>query len=159
MNPELAVAVGRDHESWYRRTLHPGMIRADEDRVATTDDAQHLQCQRWHDCALRLHHDRHAPDNAVAFGADCKEPAAAGGLLEGGHITQQAGKIEQEGPRIAAHCRYADWLLGAAGFRHREGETRFADHDARFAEGISERRIIARQRTQLCPCRFVKIAE
>ena len=42
------------------------MVRANEDRAAAADDAQHFQRQRRHDRALRLHHDRHAPDDAIA---------------------------------------------------------------------------------------------
>jgi hypothetical protein len=105
-----------------------------------------------------LHHDRHPPDDTVAFRADREESAAAGRLLEDRHVTQQAGKIEQERSRIAAHCRYADRRPGAACLCHREGKARFADHDTRFTEGVGEHRIIARQRTQLGPCRFVKVA-
>ena len=159
MDPELAVAVGRDHEAGHGRTLHAGVIGADQDGVAAADDAQHFQRQRRHDCALRLHHDRHAPHDAVAFGADREKPAAAGGLLERGHIAQQAGKIEKKWPRVAAHGRNADRRLGPPGCGHRKRKARFAKHDTRFSKCIGKYRIVARQRAQLCPRRLVKVAE
>ena len=40
-----------------------------------------------------------------------------------------------------------------------KGRPELADHDARFAEGIGQHRVVARQRAQLCPRRLVNVAE
>ena len=105
MNPELAVAVGRNLEARHGHALTPGVIGSDEQRAGAGHHPQHFQGQRRHDRALRLHDHRHAAHDAVAFDADGEQAAPAAGLLKDRHVAQQAGVIQKIGPRIVAHGR------------------------------------------------------
>jgi hypothetical protein len=70
MHPELAIAIGRHFQTRDRNRLDAGFIDANQDRARAGNDAQHLQAQGRDQAALRRHDDRHAPDDAVAFGID-----------------------------------------------------------------------------------------
>ena len=63
------------------------LIRMVPEPVATR---KHLECQRRHGLALRLHDHRHAPHDAVALGLDREQAAPGGGMLQHRHVAQQA---------------------------------------------------------------------
>ncbi len=69
---------------------------------------QHLEGQRRHDVALRHHHHRHAPHDAVALGANAEQAAPGGGFFQHRDVSQQTREIEQERLRIAAERGDAD---------------------------------------------------
>ena len=105
VNPELAVMVGRNLDALEAEALDAGLFGLDQDGAGAGGDAQHLECQRGHGLALRLHDHRHPPHDAVAFGPDREQAAPGGGMLQHRHVAQQAGKIEHEALRLLAQHR------------------------------------------------------
>ena len=122
MNPELAVAIGRDHKARHRCVLDTGVVGTDKDRVAAAHHPQHFKGQRRHDRALSLHHNGNTPDDTVAFGADGEQAAPAGCLFENGYVPQQSREIQKIWPRVTANGCEPDRRLHSRGLRHREGK-------------------------------------
>ena len=86
MNPQLAVAISWNDEARHRCVLHAGVVGADQDGIASTHEPKHFQGKRRHDRALRLHHNRYTPHDAVALGADGEQSASICSLFEDGHV-------------------------------------------------------------------------
>ena len=159
VNPELTVMVGRNLKALDADALDAGRFGLDQDGPRSGGDAQHLECQRRHGLALRLHDHRHAPDDAVALGPDREQAAPGGGMLQHRHVAQQAREIEHEALRLLAQHREPgdrQRLVEGRDFLRQAG---FAEHDAGRLDGVGEDLVVARQRAQLGAGLLVEIAE
>ena len=158
MNPELTVAVGRDLEPLDGETLDAGLVGSDENRVGAGRDPQHLETQRRHGRTLRLHHHRHAPDDAVALGPDREQAAPGSRLFQDVHVAQQTREIEQERLRLLAEHRQPRQRKRLVEFRNNVRQPGFAHHHARAPNRVREKLIVARQRSQFGPGLLIEIA-
>ena len=104
MNPKLAVAVGRNLESFDGNALDTRLVGFDENGVGPGRHTQYLETQRGHGGALRLHDHRHSPNDAVALGLDRKQTPPGGRLLQNWRVAQQSGKLEHESLRVLARA-------------------------------------------------------
>ena len=123
------------------------------------EDTQHLEAQRRHALALRIHDHRHAPHDAVALGYDGEQATPGSRLFQHLDVTQQPRELENKRVRIFAEH-------GKSGNRQFLVEVRvdrkppgFAEHHPRLADGVGENPVVARQRPQLLPRRLVETAE
>ena len=159
VNPELAIMVGRNLNALDAEALDAGLLGLDQDRARPGGDAQHLERQRRHGLALRLHDHRHPPHDAVALGLDREQAAPGGGVLQHRHVAQQAGEIEHEALRLLAqHRKPGDRqrLVERGDFLRQPG---FAEHDAGSLDGVGKDLVVARQRAQPGAGFLVEIAE
>ena len=160
MHPKLAVAVGRHLKAGQRDALDAGRIHPDQDGAGAGRHPQHLEGQRRHDLALRLHDHRHAPHDAVALGADAEQPAPGGGVFEDRNVSQQPREVEHERTsdrRRASRRRPAAAAHRACGCDRRQAG--LAEHDPRLLDRVGHDLIVARQRAQLVPGFLVEIAK
>ncbi len=159
MHPELAVAVGRNFESRHSHALDTGFVGFDKNGVGLGDDAQHLERQRRHQVALRLHDHRNAADDAVAFGADREQSAPRRRLLENGNVPEQSRKTQQKRPRIAAQCGEPGQRQLQFRLRDEFRQTGFTENRRRLTQDVGEHLIVARQCPQFRAAFFIEIAE
>ena len=159
MNPELAVAIGRDLETLDADTLDAGLVGLDEDRVGAGYHPQHFETQGRHGRALGLHDHRHPPDNTAAFGLDREQAAPGGRLFQHLDVAQQAGKIQHERLRFLAQHGEARHRQRLVELGQHIGKSGFAEHHARAPHRIGEDLIVARQRAQPGAHLLVEIAD
>ncbi|KTW14547.1 hypothetical protein SA9_12390 [Staphylococcus warneri] len=144
MDPELAVEVGRDRKARDAEALDAALVGLDQDGAGAAGHPQHFERQRRHGDALRDHHHRHPPDDAVALRPDREQAPPGGGLLEHRHVAQQSGKLEHELLRLLAeHCKPGDRQLFVEVGAH-IGRAGFAEHHARVLDGVGQDAVIAR---------------
>ena len=148
MDPKLAIAVGRQLKALDAETLDAALFGLDQDRARTGGDAQHLEAQRGHGLALRLHDHRHPPHDAIAFGLDGEQPASGRCVLQHLGVAQQAGEFEHEALRLLAEHRKPGHRKRLVEHTQFFRQTQFTEHHARGADGIGENLVVARQRTQ-----------
>ena len=159
VNPELAVAIGRDLETLDADALDAGLIGLDEDRVGAGRHPQHFEAQRRHGLALGQHQHRHPPDDAVAFLPDREQAPTGGGRFENRNVAQQTGPLEHEGLGFLAEHREARHRQRLVEFRLDFRKPGFAEHHARVPHDIGEELIVARQRAQFFAGHLVEIAK
>ena len=107
---------GEERWLWLRLKLlaDAGLVGLNQDGAGAAGNAQHLETERRHDDALRLHDHRHAANDTVTFGLDGEQAASGGSLLEHIDVAQQTGELEHEGQRILAQrceARYRQVLV------------------------------------------------
>ena len=108
-------------------------------------------------CACIDH--RHAPDDAVALGANAEQAAPGRGVFEDRHVPQQTRETVAVGLRIAAQRRHAPRSAAAPGLRGQSRQAGFAEHDLGLLDGVGQDLVVARQRPQLVPGLLVEIAK
>src|SRR5262249_24001736 len=139
--------------------LNAGVVGPDQDSVAAACHPKHFQTERRHDRALRLHHDWHAPYDAIALGANSEQAASAGSLLENRDVAKQSREIQKKLTRVATHCCKSDGRPGTFGLRNYERKSRFAEDNSRLAQCIGEDSVVARQGAQFRARVVIKIAK
>jgi hypothetical protein len=87
MHPDATVLVGRQFQTRHRNGANSRFVRPDQDGARVGNDAEHVEGERGDDLSLRLHHDRHAADDAVTLGTNAKQPASGRRLFELGEIS------------------------------------------------------------------------
>ena len=121
---------------------------------------QHLEGQRRHDIALRLHHHRHAPHDAVTLGANAEQAAPGGGVFENRNVPQQPREAVHDtafgSPPSAATPTGSAAGLGLAATT--VGKPVSPSTTLRLLDGIGHDLVVARQRAQLVPGFLVEIA-
>ena len=159
MHPELAVVVGRDRKTLDCDAGNAGIGGFDENRVAAGGHPQHLETQRRHGHALRLHDNRHPSHDAVALDPDRQQTATAGGGFEHRRTAQQARKFQHEALRILAkHRKPGDGQL-LVELGHDIRQSGFAEHHGRLAQRLRQDVVIARQRAQFGAGLLVEVAK
>ena len=162
MNPELAVAVGRQFEAGHRDALDAGLVRPDQDgarRRSTTRSISSVSDGTI--VALRLHDHRHAPHDAVALGADAEQPAPGGGAVRAsGCCAAVPGKLNRNGLGSAPSGRDAGRRRLRIGLRHRRsaGRSRRAPRATAVIASASTWSLLGSARSLFAGF-FVEIAE
>ncbi len=159
MNPELAVAIGRNLETLDADALDAGLIGFDENRVGAGRDPQHFEAQRRHGRALGQHHHRHAADNAIAFGPDREQAPPRSRGFEKWNIPEQTRPLQHERLRLLAEHGEARQRQRLVEFRLDLRKSGFAEHHARTPHGVGEDLIVARQRPQPASGFLVEVAK
>ena len=130
VNPELAVAIGRNLQTPDGDALDTGFFGSDDDRRSNSCHPQYFKTERRHDGALGPQQHRHPPDNAVALGLDRDQTASGRRCFQNADIAQQAGKFEQERRGILSAHRDPGHRQRAVEFRCHVGQRGFAQHHA-----------------------------
>jgi hypothetical protein len=143
MHPDPSFAVGGNLQTLDRNALDAGAVGFDQDRVGAGDGAQHLEAQRRHDYALRLHHHGHAAHETVALLTDREQAASHGGLFQQVDIPDQSGKRQHERLRIAAEHGQSRQGQRLVEFRNDIGQAGLAKHHAPAPDGVGQHLIVA----------------
>ncbi len=159
MNPKLAIGVRRNLETLDADALDPTFVGLDEDSVGPGRHPKHFKAQGRHGHALRQHDHRYPPDDAVAFGPDRKQSPASCCSFEYRNVAQQAEPFEHERLRLLAQHGQPCHRKGFVKIAEDNGNSGFAQHDARAPDRIGENLIVARQASQFGPGFLIQIAE